>query len=181
MEFIGAKDLKVRIHSDNPVGRQNMQRIIRKNGWEEVYEILNESASSMRKEVEMLFESQKKDESTAKMSPDEYAKDLIHKMGADPNYTPRHTRQSMMDSLAREYILKMPTDTAAVEKEFDAALLLVKSGDDEAVKLGKKLGDAIVHGSKRERLLDLMRKAYLAFLDMPHEVDESAKKLSVTP
>lgn len=27
----------IRIHSANPVGRENMRRIIRKNGWEEVY------------------------------------------------------------------------------------------------------------------------------------------------
>ena len=40
LEIQGVDDLKVRIHSDNPVGRQNMQRIIKKNGWKEVYDLL---------------------------------------------------------------------------------------------------------------------------------------------
>lgn len=43
LEFIGAKDIKVRIHSANAVGIQNMRRIIKKNGWTETYDIISES------------------------------------------------------------------------------------------------------------------------------------------
>lgn len=31
------RDYPIRIHSMNPVGRENMRRIIQKNGWKEVY------------------------------------------------------------------------------------------------------------------------------------------------
>ena len=40
LEIQGVDDLRVRIHSDNPVGRQNMQRIIKKNGWKEDYDLM---------------------------------------------------------------------------------------------------------------------------------------------
>ena len=40
LEIQGVDDLRVRIHSDNPVGRQNMQRIIKKNDWKEVYDLM---------------------------------------------------------------------------------------------------------------------------------------------
>lgn len=43
LEFQGVENLKVRIHSDNPVGRQNMQRIIKKNGWKEVYDLMTDA------------------------------------------------------------------------------------------------------------------------------------------
>lgn len=36
LEFLGARDIKVKIHSANPVGVQNMRAIIQKNNWIEV-------------------------------------------------------------------------------------------------------------------------------------------------
>ena len=39
LEFIGARDLNIRIHSANAVGIQNMRRIIKKNGWNEVFDL----------------------------------------------------------------------------------------------------------------------------------------------
>ena len=32
-----SRDYPIRIHSANPVGRENMRRIIRRNGWKEVF------------------------------------------------------------------------------------------------------------------------------------------------
>ena len=43
LEIKCVDDLRVRIHSDNPVGRQNMQRIIKKNGWKEVYDLMSDA------------------------------------------------------------------------------------------------------------------------------------------
>lgn len=37
----------IRIHSMNPVGRENMRRIIRKNGWTEVHQILTEQRATL--------------------------------------------------------------------------------------------------------------------------------------
>lgn len=31
------RDYPIRIHSMNPVGRENMRRIIKRNGWKEIY------------------------------------------------------------------------------------------------------------------------------------------------
>ncbi len=42
LEFIKAKDINVRLHTGNPVGRQNMQRIIKKNGWKEVRDLIED-------------------------------------------------------------------------------------------------------------------------------------------
>ncbi len=41
LEYVGAKDICVRLHSANPVGIANMRRIIKKNGWKEVVGILD--------------------------------------------------------------------------------------------------------------------------------------------
>ena len=42
LESIGADNINVRIHSANPVGRSNMQRIIKKNEWNEVFDIIDQ-------------------------------------------------------------------------------------------------------------------------------------------
>ena len=36
LEFIGAKNVKIKLHSANPVGVKNMRAIIQKNNWIEV-------------------------------------------------------------------------------------------------------------------------------------------------
>lgn len=114
----------------------------------------------------------KGDKSSNSMTPDEYSQHLLNKLGADPKYVPKHTNRSIMDSLAHEYILEMPTDTAAREIEMDAVLLLMKSNDEKAIKIGKKLGDIIISSKGRDKLLDMIRKAYFAFLHMPDDVNE---------
>lgn len=46
LDFIGARGINIRIHSKNPVGVQNMRRIVqknKKNGWREVYGSIGES------------------------------------------------------------------------------------------------------------------------------------------
>jgi len=42
---LNAKGIQVRIHSANPVGAENMRRIIKKNHWKEVYDIVQEDNS----------------------------------------------------------------------------------------------------------------------------------------
>lgn len=36
MEELGIDDIPIHLHTANPVGRENMRRIIQKNGWREV-------------------------------------------------------------------------------------------------------------------------------------------------
>ena len=36
MEELGINDISINLHTANPVGRENMRRIIQKNGWREV-------------------------------------------------------------------------------------------------------------------------------------------------
>ena len=81
---------------------------------------------------------------------------------------PTGTYEKEMDSLAAECALRMPTDTAAREIEGDAVMMLVLSGDDEAVKAGKKLGDCMMKKGKhgRETLLKRMSDAYKALQDL---------------
>lgn len=127
-----------------------------------------------------LSESKKK-KSSASMSPVEYSQYLLQKLGVDLKYIPKHDLKSIMDSLANEYIMKAPTDTVAREIEMDAALLLVKSDSEENIKLGKKLGDMIIDGKGGDKMLAVMRKAWLAFLHMPGDVNESVNTNSDTP
>lgn len=36
MEELGINDISINLHTANPVGRENMRRIIKKNGWREI-------------------------------------------------------------------------------------------------------------------------------------------------
>lgn len=42
LEFIGADGIKVRVHSANPVGVAKMKAIIKKNQWDEVFDVIDE-------------------------------------------------------------------------------------------------------------------------------------------
>lgn len=113
------------------------------------------------------------------MGAEEYAQHLLHHLGADPKYSPKKDYSAAADSIAREYIMEMPTDTAAREIEMDAVLLLVRSGDEDAIKAGKKLGDTMMSrkgGDKK--LLKTMQEAYFALLDLSnsHEIAKFAKE-----
>ena len=37
LEANGIEDVSIHLHTMNPVGRDNMRRIIRRNGWKEIY------------------------------------------------------------------------------------------------------------------------------------------------
>lgn len=117
----------------------------------------------------------KGEKSSSSMTPDEYSQHLLNKLGADPKYVPKHTNRSIMDSLAHEYILEMPTDTEAREIEMDAVLLLMKTNDEKSIKIGKKLGDMVITNKGGDKLLDMMRKAYFEFLHMPNDVNEDER------
>lgn len=88
---------------------------------------------------------------------------------------PKKSYSKEMDSLAAECALRMPTDTAAREIEGDAVMLLVLSGEEDAVKAGKKLGDCMMKKGKHdeETLLKRMSDAYKALQDLwaKHERD----------
>ena len=81
---------------------------------------------------------------------------------------PKKSYGKEMDSLAAECALRMPTDTAAREIEGDAVMLLVLSGEEDAVKAGKKLGDCMMKKGKHdeETLLKRMSDAYKALQDL---------------
>ena len=88
---------------------------------------------------------------------------------------PKKSYSKEMDSLAAECALRMPTDTAAREIEGDAVMMLVLSGEEDAVKAGKKLGDCMMKKGKHdeETLLKRMSDAYKALQDLwaKHERD----------
>lgn len=54
LEFLGAKDIQVRIHSANPVGVANMRRIIRKNGWTELFDVVEEDEDTRSTSVSSI-------------------------------------------------------------------------------------------------------------------------------
>jgi len=37
MEMKGINDIPIHLHTMNPVGRENMRRIIQRNGWKQIY------------------------------------------------------------------------------------------------------------------------------------------------
>ena len=53
LEFNKAEKLNVRIHSANPVGAANMRRIIRKNGWTEVFDVVEDDEVEWQNEAQL--------------------------------------------------------------------------------------------------------------------------------
>lgn len=79
------------------------------------------------------------------MTPNDYYVDEFKKhFGYDPCYFPEDTFGKVAEWLRNELKIKMPTDTEAMEAEGDAVMLLVSSGDDEAAKIGKRLGNIMM-------------------------------------
>lgn len=105
----------------------------------------------------------------------QYVKDFKDFFGYKDDYMPKKSYSKEMDSLAAECALRMPTDTEAREIEGDAVMLLVLSGEEEAVKAGKKLGDCMMKKGKHdeETLLKRMSDAYKALQGLwaKHERD----------
>jgi len=77
--------------------------------------------------------------------------------------------------------LQQPTDTEAREIEGDVVMLLVTSGNEDAIKAGKALGDCMMKKTEHdnETLLKKMRDAYLAVatLNSSTGLDESVDRL----
>lgn len=120
-------------------------------------------------------------ESKINFDPQEYIEEFKDYFGYKDGYEPDVNYSEIMDSLAHEIALEMPTDTAAREIEGDAVMLLVMSGKDEAMKVGKALGDYMMKNEKNsdKKLIKLMRDAYMQFLHLPSkEMNESKKTLA---
>lgn len=103
----------------------------------------------------------------------QYVDAFKEKLGYKDDYLPNKSYSKEMYSLAAECALRMPTDTAAKEIEGDAVMLLVLSGEEAAVKVGKKLGDCMMKKGKHdnETLLKRMSDAYKALQELSVKSD----------
>ena len=161
---------------------------------EEVHESFKQIAAKMRLVIEKLARKHLKrmckkallPESRKEDPNEKYVREFKDYFGYQDEYMPTATYEEKMDSIARECALRMPTDTEARETEGDAVMMLVLSGDDEAVKAGKKLGDCMMKKGKHdeETLLKRMSDAYKALQDLWSKYEkekqiqqESVKKL----
>ena len=116
-----------------------------------------------------VVEGPYKDESIVKESkhafdPASYVEEFREYFGYRDDYEVKQDYSEAYDSLAREIALQMPNDTEAKEIEGDAVMLLVQSGDEEAIEAGKALGDCMMRKTKHDEktLLSKMREAFLA-------------------
>ena len=175
LESLDAKDIQVRIHSANPVGAENMRRIVKKNGWKEVHDI-KESAIAMTKllsKMKAVVSKLKGKAVSINESSDDckkYVETFKDKLGYKDDYFPKRSYADTEMWIARECALRMPNDTAAREIEGDAVMLLVMSGNDKAIKAGKALGNFMMKHAHRdgniEDLLKLMSKAYISLMEL---------------
>lgn len=137
---------------------------------QDIKESVNAIAAKMQLMMEKLSKTYRKQILfEAKEDPNQkYVREFKDYFGYQDEYLPTDTYEEKMDSLAAECALRMPTDTAAREIEGDAVMMLVLSGDDEAVKAGKKLGDCMMKKGKHdeETLLKRMSDAYKALQDL---------------
>lgn len=133
------------------------------------------SESSRAKDVVKKIES--------KEDAQQYVEDFKDYFGYKDGYHPRDSAKKVADWLAHECTLQMPTDTAAREVEGDAVILLVLSGDKDAIAAGKKLGDCMMRITKHtdNLLLKHMREAYLKLLEIANkqQLSESAGKVNI--
>lgn len=106
----------------------------------------------------------------------EYVRKFKKHFGYRDNYYTKEKANEVEVQLARECALRQPTDTAAREVEGDAVMLLVLSGDEEAIKAGKALGDFMMSNKKDEKkLLDFMCKAYVQLMCVSDKIDKNPK------
>lgn len=94
----------------------------------------------------------------------QYINAFKEKLGYRDGYMPTKSLEDVQMSIARECALRLPTDTEAREIQGDAVILLVLSGDDDAVKVGKQLGNEMMKNVAHsdEKLILLMSDAYKA-------------------
>lgn len=246
LEFNKAENLNVRIHSANPVGAANMRRIIRKNGWTEVFDVVESDEVEWQNEDQLeefdvkidpnrfkckvvkkhedgedvwsvetadpkeggwvaTFHDEIAAEQFAEEYPelkakylekaaavsldesisneDDYIKNFKDKFGYQDDYVCKDNVGDVAQKIAKECALRMPYDTAAREIEGDAVMLLVSSGDKEAIDAGKALGDFMLATNGKEhdeeQLLKLMSGAYIKLKELEHkeETDESEQQV----
>jgi len=108
-------------------------------------------------------------ENPCRKNPDDWKKDEFlvefkNNLGYRDEYFPTKSYSKCADSVAREYTLEMPTDTAAREIECDAVMLLIKSGLKDSIKVAHELGEIVMGnrkgGPRHKKLLKAMQKAY---------------------
>ena len=144
--------------------------------------VLKPNDETKRELAECGYEVLKLEESKDELDPNvKFVIDFKKHLGYVDGYFPKHDIADVEMSIARECALRMPTDTAAREVEGDAVILLVLSGDEESVKIGKKLGNCMMKKSEKhdqETLLKLMSDAYkrLTHIDMDKKVKEEISK-----
>ena len=139
--------------------------------------VLKPNDETKQKIAEDGYEVLKIEESKDDLDPDvKFVRDFKNYFGYRDEYFPKHNIADVEMSIARECALRMPTDTAAREIEGDAVMLLVLSGDEESVKIGKKLGNCMMKNGKhdQETLLKLMSDAYKRLMHI--DADEKVKK-----
>ena len=130
--------------------------------------------------VEKINESYDYDATSKKIDPHcyEYVQKFKNKLGYVDGYMPTKSLEDVQAAIARECALRLPTDTEAREIQGDAVILLVLSGDDDAVKVGKQLGNELMKNGAHsdEKLILLMSDAYKAMNHL--EAKQKATKCS---
>ena len=109
-----------------------------------------------------------------------YINAFKEKLGYRDGYMPTKSLEDVQMSIARECALRLSTDTAAREIQGDAVILLVLSGDDEAVNVGKQLGNEMMKNEANadEKLILLMSDAYKAMNSLEAK-QEAAKRAAI--
>lgn len=82
-----------------------------------------------------------------------YIKNFKNHFGYRANYFPNVSYREAAEALDDELKLKMPSDTAAIEREVDAVMLLVLSNDVEAQKVGMRLGNLMMKDNQDDYVL----------------------------
>lgn len=101
------------------------------------------------------------------MTREEYIQTFKNAFGYQDDYFPKDSCLKVVKELIDELRLQMPTDTAAREVEGDAVMLLVKYGDDNAVKIGTRLGNMLMkHNYDDKSLLSAMADAAKALMSV---------------
>ena len=140
--------------------------------------VLEPNDETKQKIIECGYEVLKLEESRDELDPDvKFVLDFKEHQGYVDGYFPKRSIDDVEVSIARECALRQPTDTAAREIEGDAVMLLVLSGDEEAVKIGKKLGNCMMKKNgkhDRETLLKLMSDAYKSLMHI--DADKRARE-----
>lgn len=143
--------------------------------------VLQPNDETKQKIAECGYEVLKLEESRDELGPNvKFVIDFKEHQGYVDGYFPKHSIADVEMSIAKECAFRQPTDTAVGEIEGDAVMLLVLSGDEESVKIGKKLGNCMMKNGKhdQETLLKLMSDAYkrLMHIDAVKKAREEISK-----